>query len=288
MTHPHPLLAAGLALAAAASFGLASALQHLEAGRVDKRGALDPGLLTALARRPIWLLGIVADVLAVVLQAVALHFGAVALVQPLLVAGLPVAVLLSARYAGRALLGKERLGLLLCTGGLLLLAPATATTSLGIAPSRATATIAGVLLGAAAGALLLLAHRVPRLAPPATGTAAGAVIGAGSVLLAVSAGRTGDLPALLGSVAPYAALVVGLLGLLLSQAAFQTGALGAPLAALSVVEPVVAVLLAVTVLHERLPSGAADRAAAIVGALLAVAGVVALTRDEPVRAELAR
>ena len=288
MTHPHPLLAAGLALAAAASFGLASALQHLEAGRVDKRGALDPGLLTALARRPIWLLGIVADVLAVVLQAVALHFGAVALVQPLLVAGLPVAVLLSARYAGRALLGKERLGLLLCTGGLLLLAPATATTSLGIAPSRATATIAGVLLGAAAGALLLLAHRVPRLAPPATGTAAGAVIGAGSVLLAVSAGRTGDIPALLGSVAPYAALVVGLLGLLLSQAAFQTGALGAPLAALSVVEPVVAVLLAVTVLHERLPSGAADRAAAIVGALLAVAGVVALTRDEPVRAELAR
>lgn len=288
MTHPHPLLAAGLALAAAASFGLASALQHLEAGRVDKRGALDPGLLTALARRPIWLLGIVADVLAVVLQAVALHFGAVALVQPLLVAGLPVAVLLSARYAGRALLGKERLGLLLCTGGLLLLAPATATTSLGIAPSRATATIAGVLLGAAAGALLLLAHRVPRLAPPATGTAAGAVIGAGSVLLAVSAGRTGDIPALLGSVAPYAALVVGLLGLLLSQAAFQTGALGAPLAALSVVEPVVAVLLAVTVLHERLPSGAADRAAAVAGALLAVAGVVALTRDEPVRAELAR
>lgn len=287
MTHPHPLLAAGLALAAAASFGLASALQHLEAGRVDKRGALDPGLLTALARRPIWLLGIVADVLAVVLQAVALHFGAVALVQPLLVAGLPVAVLLSARYAGRALLGKERLGLLLCTGGLLLLAPATATTSLGIAPSRATATIAGVLLGAAAGALLLLAHRVPRLAPPATGTAAGAVIGAGSVLLAVSAGRTGDIPALLGSVAPYAALVVGLLGLLLSQVAFQTGALGAPLAALSVVEPVVAVLLAVTVLHERLPSGAADRAAAVVGALLAVAGVVALTREEPARAELA-
>lgn len=287
MTHPHPLLAAGLALAAAASFGLASALQHLEAGRIDKRSALDPGLLTALARRPIWLLGIIADVAAVALQAVALHFGAVALVQPLLVAGLPVAVLLSARYAGRALLGKERLGLLLCTGGLLLLAPATATTSLGAAPSRATATIAGVLLGAAAGALLLLARRVPRLAPPATGTAAGAVIGAGSVLLAVSAGRSGDLPALFRSVAPYAALVVGLLGLLLSQAAFQTGALGAPLAALSVVEPVVAVLLAVTVLHEHLPSGAADRVAAIVGALLAVAGVVALTREDAVRTELA-
>ncbi len=287
MTHPHPLLAAGLALAAAASFGLASALQHLEAGRVDRRGALDPGLLTTLARRPTWLLGIVADVAAVALQAVALHFGAVTLVQPLLVAGLPVAVLLSARYAGRALLGKERLGLLLCTGGLLLLAPATATTSLGAAPSRATAALAGLLLGAAAGALLLLAHRVPRLAPPATGTAAGAVIGAGSVLLAVSAGRSGDIPALFSSVAPYAALVVGLLGLLLSQVAFQTGALGAPLAALSVVEPVVAVLLAVTVLHEHLPSGGADRAAAGVGALLAVGGVVALTREKPVGAELA-
>ena len=283
MTQPNALLAGALALASAASFGLASALQHLEAGRVARRGALDPGLLGALVRRPLWLLGIVADVAAVALQAVALRFGAVALVQPVLIAGLPVAVVLSAGLAGRRLLGKERLGLLLCTGGLLLLAPATATTSLGVAPSRTAASAAGLVLAVAAGSLLLLAIRRPRLAAPATGTAAGAVIGAGSVLLAVCAGRSGDLAALFSSVAPYAAAGVGLLGLLLSQAAFQTGALGAPLAALSVVEPVVAVVLAVTVLHERLPSGSAHRVAALVGALLAVAGVVALTREEPAR-----
>jgi len=280
----HALLAGGLALASAASFGLASALQHREAGRVDRRKALDPGLLGTLARRPAWLLGVAADVSAVALQAVALHFGAVALVQPLLVAGLPVAVVLSARYARRRLRRRDRLGLLLCTGGLLLLAPATATTSLGTAPSRTAAAVAGLVLGALALALLLLARRVPRLSPPATGTAAGAVIGAGSVLLAVCATRTGDLPALFTSAAPYAAAVVGVLGLLLSQAAFQTGALGAPLAALSVVEPVVAVLLAVTVLHEALPGSRPDRAAALVGALLAVAGVIALTRDQPVLA----
>ena len=277
MTHPHAALAAGLALSSAGLFGLASALQHLEAGRVDRRAALDPSLLGELLRRRTWLLGIAADIAAVAVQAVALHFGAVALVQPVLVAGLPVAALLSARWTRRRLTGLEGLGLVLSTGGLLLLAPATATTSLGGHPGRSAATLAGVVLALATGALLLLAHRRPRVAPAATGIAAGAVTGAGSVLLAVCAGRTGDLGGLFTSFAPYAAVVVGLLGLLLAQAAFQTGSLGAPLAALSVVEPLVAVTLAVTVLHEHLPGGAGDRAAAIAGALLAVVGVLALT-----------
>ncbi len=271
--------AACLALASATSFGLASALQHAQAGRVAQRSAFNPSLLASLARRPQWLLGGVADILAVVLQGAALRYGAVALVQPVLVAGLPVAVLLSALYAVRRLHRREWAGLALCTAGLALLAPATATTPRGIPPSRLTALLAGVVLAVVAGALLLLARRVPRWSGAATGSAAGVVIGAGSVLLAVCAERVADLPALLGSVAPYAAVAVGLAGLALSQAAFQTGTLGGPLAALSVGEPVVAVLLAVVVLHERLPGSGTALLAAVAGTMLAVAGVVTLTRQ---------
>jgi hypothetical protein len=43
---------------------------------------------------------------------------------------------------------------------------------------------------------------------------------------------------------------------------------------------VVAVALAATVLHEHLPSGSGTRAAALVGAALAVAGVVVLSRRD--------
>ena len=120
----------------------------------------------------------------------------------------------------------------------------------------------------------------PRFGGAAAGAGAGAVIGAGSVLLAVAANRWGDWSDLLTSWAPYAALAVGALGLLLAQVAFQTGDLGAPLAALSIVEPVVAVVLAVSVLHEDLPTSAAKVAMVIAGTVLSVAGVLALCRPD--------
>lgn len=273
-------VAVGASLAAAAAFGLASALQHAESMRVDKRAALDLGLLTSLLRRPLWLLGIAADVLAVTLQAVGLRYGPVALVQPLLVAGLPVAVTLSCRLDHRRLRRSEVIGVLLSSVGLALLAPTTATGGLGRPPGRLPVLVATLVLGLGVAALLLLARGAHRLAAVATGTAAGIVVGAGSVLLTVSVGRVDDLAALFTSVAPYATAAVGLLGLLLNQAAFQTGALGTPLAALSVTEPIVAVALAVALLHERLPTVPASRVLALVGAAAAVSGVVALTRGD--------
>lgn len=271
--------AIAVALVAAVLFGLASALQHEQAQAVARSGS--PGLLVALARRPRWLAGTACDTLAIALQALALGLGTVALVQPLLVAGLPVAVALSALLEHRRLLRREVVGVLLSTGGLALIGPATATTSAGDAPSRAVGLVAAVLVAAVTAALLLTARRTPRWSAGAAGVAAGLATGSGSVLLSVAASRIGDIRLLALSVAPYAAVVVGLLGLLLAQSAFQTGALGAPLAALSVTEPVVAVLLAVAVLHERLPTTAAARGALAVGTALAVVGVGVLCRPAP-------
>jgi drug/metabolite transporter (DMT)-like permease len=277
LSHTDVTLALSASLASAAAYGLASALQHEQAGQVRRRGALDPGLVASLATRPRWLVGIGADVLAVALQAVALRYGAVALVQPVLVAALPVSVLVAAGLARRRPGRREVLGLVLCTAGLLLLVPAGTTVGLGRSPSRVDVATSAAVLVAAVGLLLLLAHRRPRTAAPATGVAAGIVIGAASVLLAYCAARVGDLAALLTSLPPYAAVAAALLGLTLSQSAFQTGDLGAPLAALSVTEPVVAVGLAALVLHEHLPGGLLVRVAGALGAALAVVGVLALT-----------
>lgn len=266
--------AVAAALGSAGSFGLASALQH-EQARLHERTA---GLLLTLVRQPRWLAGTAADVVGVVLQAVALGLGAVSLVQPLLVAGLPVAVALSAALEHRRLHRAEGVGLALCTAGLALLGPALSTTGTSRVPTLHDGVVAAVVVASATGVLLLLARRLPRVAPAASGMAAGVVIGAGSVLLAVCAGRVDDLPALFRSGLPYAALAVGVLGLALSQASFQTGALGAPLAALSVGEPAVAVVLAVLVLHERLPGSPTRVTVALVGTALAVAGVLVLSR----------
>ena len=261
------------ALGGAGLFGLATALQHQEARAVET--STSPGLLVTLARRPVWMIGMAIDIAAVSLQGLALRLGSVALVQTILVAGLPLATTLSAVLARRRLRRHEVTGLVLCCVGLALLGPALATAPVGHDPHRRGAELAtGVAILVVLPLLALRKH--PRIGGVCAGTAAGIVIGAGSVLIAVTVSRIGDWSELFGSWAVYGAALVGLLGLLLAQIAFQTGELGAPLAALSIAEPVVAVILAVTVIDETPPSWSV---AAVTGAVMAVAGVVVLCRD---------
>jgi drug/metabolite transporter (DMT)-like permease len=263
------------AFVAASLFAVGAAVQHQEAQAVAP--GRNASLLLRLARRPLWLLGIVADGGAIAMQAVAFGYGSVPLVQSLLVAGLPLAALLSAVLQRRRMLRAEVVGTLLCAPGIALLAPALSATPSGHDPSRSAAIVAGVVVAAVALPLLALrSHR--RFGGLYAGTAAGCVTGAGSVLLAVIAGRFGHWSALFGSWAVYAGVVVGVLGLLLAQIAFQTGDIGAPLAALTITEPLVAVVLAVTVLHDDLPSSGGALAAAVAGAVLSVSGVLVLCR----------
>ena len=76
-------------LAVAASFCTAtsSVCQRMGA-RSSPTTGFDAGLVVRLARRPVWLLGIASMIGGFVLQLIALHFGALALVQPILAAEL--------------------------------------------------------------------------------------------------------------------------------------------------------------------------------------------------------
>ena len=277
MLHTHLPVCLALASASAVAFGLASALQHRESRRTAQRGPLDPALLRALGARPLWLLGLCADVAAVALQALALRYGPVAVVQPVLLAGLPAAVLLSAALEHVRVSGRQAQGVALSVGGLALLLPVLTTVGRAGPAGRPAALVAAAVLVAVTGVLLAVARRRPRLAAAALGAAAGMSAGTASVLLSVCVGRAGDPVALARSLAPWATVLAGLLALLLSQAAFQTGALGAPLATLSVVEPVTAVALAVAVLHERVSLSTAAVAATGLACALCVAGVVRLS-----------
>lgn len=273
------LLAVSAGLGAAAAYGVASAVQHDQAGQVDKGNPLDPDLIGRLAKRPIWLLGLVADAGAVGLQALALRYGAVVLVQLLVVGGLPIAVVLSAALARARLQRADVAGIVLCTGGLALAVPGTTAVGLGYASGTRVLLVMVAVVLAVVVCLVGAGQRRPGLAPAATGIAAGVTAGASSVLLAICATRADHPMALLHSVVPYATVALGLATLLLSQAAFQTGALGTPLAALSVTEPAVAVLLAITVLHEHLPTAPFAATAAMVGVMTAILGVVVLSRS---------
>ncbi|MEV4327486.1 hypothetical protein AB0J37_35055 [Microbispora rosea] len=89
------MIAVVLALLAAAANAVASVLQRRAARRAPADEAFRPGLIWDLVRRPTWLGGIGALIAGFLLQAAALTSGGLALVQPLLVAELPITMLVA-------------------------------------------------------------------------------------------------------------------------------------------------------------------------------------------------
>ena len=87
-------LAVLLAAVSASLYALSTSLQALEARRTPSETALRSSLLLKLVRRPLWLAGAAAGVLAWPVQAVALSLGSVALVQPAMGFGLIVLLVL--------------------------------------------------------------------------------------------------------------------------------------------------------------------------------------------------
>ena len=78
------VLGAVAAIAAAALYSAAVTLQAIEARRVPASHALRVSLLGRLLQRPLWLLGAATGILAWCLQAVALGYAALTLVEPIL------------------------------------------------------------------------------------------------------------------------------------------------------------------------------------------------------------
>jgi drug/metabolite transporter (DMT)-like permease len=91
------LIAVALAAVSASMYSLATSLQALEARRVPSSEALRASLIARLIRRPLWLAGTAAGIVAWPLQALALAFGSVALVMPALGFGLVVLLVLGVR-----------------------------------------------------------------------------------------------------------------------------------------------------------------------------------------------
>src|SRR5690349_1709711 len=101
------LLAVALSLVAAALFAVASVLQQRGTQSIADDDALGAQMLSSLARRPVWLAGIFADVAGFGVQAWALAVGSLLLVQPLLVTTLIFALPLAAFVDKRRLTRTE-------------------------------------------------------------------------------------------------------------------------------------------------------------------------------------
>lgn len=275
-----PVLVGLVAIGAAGCFAVSNALQHHAASQAPRSRAIRATLLWQLLHRPVWLAGIAADLIGVGLHALALHTGALTLVQPLLVSALLLALPISRLVTGRRITLADYGWASLVVGGLSMFL-LTAHPTGGHSAASGTMLITGLASAAALCAVAIAAaqrrgctHRAALLGV-ATGVACGMVA---ALTKQVTTLALAGLPTLLTTWPVYALLAVGAVSLLLGQAAYQAGPLTASLPAITIVDPIVAIGLGLLGFGEALAAGPALLAVAAAGFVTMTVGVVALAR----------
>lgn len=281
-----------LSLASALAFAASSSLKHISAAAVPDAQGWHPGKLKAFVqatvRHRLWIAGIGCDVIAVALQIVALHFGGLAVVQPLLITGLLFALLFR-RWHDPRQVSRSQLGwaVLVCAGlaAFMILAAGTATNQ---HVDRVPAAIAGATGAVVALACVVQGRRMSSRGGAAAvlGIAVGLIYAATAALLkAVTTIATTDLDSLLSSWQLYLTIVLGAAGLLLNQLAFQAGPIAASLPATAAVDPMASIAVGVLVFDEHVRQ--IGWGLPLVASLIVLAaGVIQLARSAPLADEV--
>ncbi len=273
------MIAVLAALAAACSFGVAAVLQHRQASEAAGAGRLRFRLLADLARRPAWLAGVTLAGAAYGLQALALAFGPLALVAPIVAADLLFALPLAAWASRRPLRRRNWAGCALVASGVgIFLATSPPSSGRSDAPAREWLLAFGAVALCCVAAVAVARTGGQAVRAGTLAAAAGVIFGlTAAVTLSFSRLLRDVGPAtILGHWQPWALISLGLAGVLLSQSAYQAGALAASLPIIDTLEPISGVLIGTAIFGEQLAASPAVLAVQLTGAGLAVAGIALL------------
>ena len=270
-----------LALAAALLFALGTVLQQ-RAGLEEPSEGSSSGLLLRMARRPVWLFGILADAFGFLAQAAALGVGRLAVVQPLLVSSVVFALPLGARLTGQRVRRLDVGAAFLVVVALIaFLTIADPSGGHDDAPVRRWLIAGGICVLVCVPLVLLGRHGSPPRRAAMLGVATG-------ILFALSAALTKAVVDELGEGVfgifvdwhLYALIVVGYVSMTLNQLALNTGALAPAVATSMAFDPITSVVLGVTVLGESLDSSPPEVAATLLSLAAAVVGMAILARSQ--------
>jgi drug/metabolite transporter (DMT)-like permease len=274
-----------LALGAAAVNGLGELIAQRSTKQVPERPALSPRLLLDLLRRRMFLAAIGVTIAGSVLQVLALHLGALALVQPLLVLSLLFVVVI-----GTVTIRHHAPDLVMLVGA----ACCAAGTAVFMAVARPHGGVGTIGVGAA----------LP-LAVPLTVVVAGCLAAARwgphairPLWLALACGTDFGVNAFLLKIVPdmlpegfadplrqwplYLIVVVIPVGFLLNLNAFQAGAMLAPvLAVITVTDPLISIASGVLWLHEKIATNAPALAGEALSLAVTTVGITALAHRAP-------
>jgi drug/metabolite transporter (DMT)-like permease len=270
-----------LAFVSAVCFAIANVLQQRVAAKLPTTVAFDGGVLLRLVRRPLWLLGLLAVIVSVVLQGIALGLGRLVVIEPVLATSLLVALGLSAWFGRHRLRPVEWAAAIATFAGLAVFLITAQPTS--GQPTASSAQLGFAAVGAffAAGlAAVLAARQRPVRRALILGIGGGIAAGVTDALTKSVAFLIGGHQfGILADPRLYLLIVVGLMTYTMQQNGYRAAGLCAFLPAFAVLDPVVGSIIGLTLYHERLDGGPARMAIEAVAVIAATWGIVRLAKS---------
>jgi drug/metabolite transporter (DMT)-like permease len=282
-----------LALLASLCTATSSVCQRLGARDSQPSGGLDIWLVFRLARRPIWLLGIASMILGFVFQVTALHYGALALVQPILALELLFVFGYMAVLSSRTVRRRDWLAAASMSAGLgLFLFAASPSGGRQHAPTTLWL-LAGLLTLAVVLAGIAAATWRQRRAPTSQAQRAailGAITGVAwgfvaAVIKEFSYHLSGGLSAVFSNWSVYVLIGAGAASLLLASHALAAGPLAASQPGFTILDPLAASLLGLFLFDERFGATTADLALEALALFLILSGVSGLSHSHLIDGE---
>jgi hypothetical protein len=267
-----------LALVAALANATASICQRLGVENAPHKGGPSLGLVRYMVQRPVWILGFAIMGAGYACQAVALHLGAINVVQPILVTELVILVLLLWLWYATPIRARDLVAAVATAGGLgvflFLASPQVGAKT----PSPELWLVTGLSVSVVVVVLAVLGSRGPDWRR-AMFLGAGASVGF-ALVAAITKALTDLMLKGWGAVFStweiYALCVVGLGSFLLMQSAFQVGPFAASQSTLILVNPFVSIALGHRLFGETLRGGVLYASLEAVALLVMITGVLGL------------
>jgi drug/metabolite transporter (DMT)-like permease len=278
------VLAIPLAVCAALCNALTTIFQRLGVETAPDAHGRGLKLMRHVLRRPVWYLGFVAMLGSFLLQATALGFGSLSVVQPLMVTELVFLVVILRVWFGSSLGWSEAIGTVLTVVGL---AGFLVMSNTGGGTSFPT-TSGWVIVIAVCSASIAICVACTRARRRSSRSWRSAWFGAAAAIsFALSASFTKATTILFSHGfwqifehwEPYAIVVAGLAGLVLTQDAFHAGPITASQASLTIVDPIVSVVIGVGLFGDDLRGGIGALAFDAVALLVMCTGLFVLTQS---------
>lgn len=277
------LLAVLFALLTALTNAFALTTQHIASrrSRVERRGWR---LWWFLMHQPLWLAGWLALLGSLVFQALALHFGPLSQVQPLLVTELIMGLVLRQIWLHQRVRRAAWTGAAVTFAGLALFL-IIAAPKVGIAnPTNNRTIIAAIIVSAVTLALVVSVRRASptqRAGAFAITTGLWWALEATFIKATTDSLASSDVAGALRHWPIYAFVIGGIAGLLSEQAALHAGPLRVSQPLIVIIDPLASVLLGLWLFHEHLHSGPLSVSLSTLGLVTMSWGVVTLTRHAP-------